>query len=32
MPDRMRKVIREEAKTWALVGAVLASFLILKSC
>ena len=32
MPDRMRKVIREEVKTWGLVLAILVSFIILRSC
>lgn len=32
MSDRLRKVIREEAKTWALVLAILVSFIILRSC
>lgn len=31
MSDQLRKVIREKLKTWALVVAVLTSFLILKS-
>lgn len=32
MCDRLRKVIREEARTWAAVGALLLVFVVVKSC